>query len=112
MWAILQTHVMKTYPDKLVLAFLYNLSGTIILATTRFIYHCLLLYTCILVHIWGQHLKGPVYISSFKPLSIAIAAASGVIFLGDDLYPDSVVGARGLPIGNTPLLESYKVENM
>lgn len=53
----------------------------------------------ILVHIWGQHLKGPVYISSFKPLSIAIAAASGVIFLGDDLYPDSVVGAVMLSIG-------------
>lgn len=37
MWAILQTHGMKTYPDNLVLAFLYNLSGTIISATTRFI---------------------------------------------------------------------------
>jgi len=37
-------------------------------------------------HTWGLHLKGPVYISIFRPLSIAIAAAMGVIFLGDALY--------------------------
>ncbi|XP_042969796.1 WAT1-related protein At5g40230-like isoform X2 [Carya illinoinensis] len=37
-------------------------------------------------HSWGLRLKGPVYISIFKPLSIAIAAAMGVIFLGDALY--------------------------
>ncbi|XP_040371402.1 WAT1-related protein At5g40230 isoform X2 [Rosa chinensis] len=34
MWAILQTHIMKTYPDELVLAFLYNLCGTIVSAPT------------------------------------------------------------------------------
>ena len=38
------------------------------------------------VHIWGLHLKGPVYVSNFKPLSIAIAVAMTVIFLGDALY--------------------------
>ena len=38
------------------------------------------------VHTWGLRLKGPVYISIFKPLSIVIAAAMGVIFLGDALY--------------------------
>ena len=35
---------------------------------------------------WVLHLKGPVYVSIFKPLSIVIAAAMGVIFLGDALY--------------------------
>ncbi|KAG2325228.1 hypothetical protein Bca52824_007956 [Brassica carinata] len=35
---------------------------------------------------WGLHLKGPVYISLFKPLSIVIAVAMGAIFLGDALY--------------------------
>lgn len=39
-----------------------------------------------LVHTWGLHLKGPVYISIFKPLSIVVAAALSVIFLGDALY--------------------------
>ncbi|KAK9224932.1 hypothetical protein WN943_009972 [Citrus x changshan-huyou] len=39
-----------------------------------------------LVHTWGLHLKGPVYIAIFKPLSIAIAAIMGVVFLGDTLH--------------------------
>lgn len=39
-----------------------------------------------LVHTWGIHLKGPVYVSIFKPLSIVVAAVSSVIFLGDALY--------------------------
>ena len=40
----------------------------------------------ILIQTWGVHIKGPVYIASFMPLSIAIAAIMGFIFLGDDLY--------------------------
>ena len=40
----------------------------------------------ILVHTWGLHVKGPVYVALFRPLSIAIAAAMGFIFLGDNLY--------------------------
>lgn len=39
-----------------------------------------------LVHTWGLHVKGPLYISMFKPLSIAIAACMSAIFLGDALY--------------------------
>ena len=38
------------------------------------------------VHTWGLHLRGPVFVSIFKPLSIAIAAAMSFIFLGDALY--------------------------
>ncbi|PRQ53826.1 putative EamA domain-containing protein [Rosa chinensis] len=100
--------------------FLYNLCGTIILAPVCFLAERNLsawrpqpviplpaiIYSgvfgssvSILVHIWGLHLKGPVYISSFKPLSIAIAAAFGVIFLGDGLSLGSVVGAATLSIG-------------
>ncbi|KAJ4885372.1 WAT1-related protein [Raphanus sativus] len=30
------------------------------------------------IHTWGLHLKGPVYISLFKPMSIVIAVAMGV----------------------------------
>ncbi|KAJ4839157.1 hypothetical protein Tsubulata_028390 [Turnera subulata] len=32
------------------------------------------------------HIKGPVYVASFKPLQIAIAAIFSFIFLGDVLY--------------------------
>lgn len=38
------------------------------------------------VHTWTLRLKGPLFVSMFKPLSIAIAVAMGVMFLGDDLY--------------------------
>ena len=41
------------------------------------------------IHTWGLQLKGPLYISIFRPLSIAIAiaiaAAVDVIFLGEAL---------------------------
>lgn len=30
-------------------------------------------------------MKGPVYVTMFKPLSMAIAVAMGVMFLGDTL---------------------------
>ena len=39
-----------------------------------------------LVHTWGLHIKGPVYVALFKPLSIAIAAVFTAIFLGDALH--------------------------
>ncbi|KAL2552405.1 WAT1-related protein [Forsythia ovata] len=45
------------------------------------------------------HLKGPVYVAMFKPLSIAIAAAMGVIILGDTLYLGSIIGATIIAIG-------------
>lgn len=38
------------------------------------------------VHVWCLHKKGPVYVAMFKPLGIVIAAALGVLFLGDALY--------------------------
>ena len=38
------------------------------------------------MHTWGLHLKGPVYVSLFRPLSIAIAVAMGAIFLSDALH--------------------------
>ncbi|XP_020960652.1 WAT1-related protein At5g40240 isoform X2 [Arachis ipaensis] len=35
------------------------------------------------VHTWAIHLKGPVYVSIFKPLSVVIAAAMSVILIVD-----------------------------
>ncbi|KAG4151252.1 hypothetical protein ERO13_D04G053600v2 [Gossypium hirsutum] len=48
---------------------------------------------------WGLHLKGPVYIAIFKPVSIAIAAFMSAIFLGDSLYLGSIIGAIIISIG-------------
>ncbi|XP_057437280.1 WAT1-related protein At4g15540-like [Lotus japonicus] len=119
-WYIVQTTVMKQYPAEIIVVFLYNLCGTLISAPV-----CLLLeqnlsawrinpdvtlisilysgffstgLSC-LVHTWGLRLKGPVYISLFKPLSIVIATSMSVIFLGDALHFGTVVGAVILSIG-------------
>ncbi|PWA61950.1 hypothetical protein CTI12_AA368450 [Artemisia annua] len=51
------------------------------------------------IHSWALHLKGPLFVAMFKPLSIAIAVVMGVIFLGDNLYLGSVVGATVISIG-------------
>ncbi|KAL0350977.1 UNVERIFIED_CONTAM: WAT1-related protein [Sesamum radiatum] len=53
----------------------------------------------IMVNTWGLHMKGPVYVAMFRPLSIAIAAIMGVIFLGDDLYLGSVIGSIVITMG-------------
>uniref|UniRef100_A0A2N9FKY4 WAT1-related protein n=1 Tax=Fagus sylvatica TaxID=28930 RepID=A0A2N9FKY4_FAGSY len=159
-WFIVQTQVMKSYPAELIVVFLYNLCGTIIsapvcllaegnlsawrlrpdIALVAIIYSGFASSFSTVVHTWGLHLKGPVYVSNFKPLSIAIAAAMTVIFLGDALYLGSVIGAIILSIGfyaviwakakeelkeeyccgslgsssdgKTPLLDSYKGEGM
>ncbi|ESQ46982.1 hypothetical protein EUTSA_v10027813mg [Eutrema salsugineum] len=119
-WYILQTQVMAVYPEEITVVFLYSLCATLISAPV-----CLLaekdltsfllkpsvslasvMYTGGLVstlgsviHTWGLHLKGPVYISLFKPLSIVIAVAMEAIFLGDALHLGSVIGSVILSLG-------------
>ncbi|CAI8605970.1 unnamed protein product [Vicia faba] len=119
-WYIIQTNVIKEYPSEVIVVFLYNLCGVIVSVPL-----CLLLEPNLsawkinpnielisilfsgifctglssLVHTWGLHVKGPLYISMFKPLSIAIAACMSAIFLGDALYFGTVVGAVVISIG-------------
>ncbi|KAK4603759.1 hypothetical protein RGQ29_012315 [Quercus rubra] len=151
--SILQTQVLKIYSAEIVVVFLYVLCTAIIsapvcLMAERSLHAWTLRPDVTLVTIlysgffgssmsiviaWALHLKGPVYVSIFKPLSIVIAAAMGVIFLGDALYLGSLIGAIILSIGfyaviwakakeelslgsssddKTPLLNSYKFEGM
>uniref|UniRef100_A0A2P2K9W3 WAT1-related protein n=1 Tax=Rhizophora mucronata TaxID=61149 RepID=A0A2P2K9W3_RHIMU len=42
---------------------------------------------------WCIVKKGPVFVATFKPLGIAIAALLGVFFLGDTLHVGSILGA-------------------
>ncbi|KAK9040383.1 hypothetical protein V6N11_015546 [Hibiscus sabdariffa] len=44
------------------------------------------------VHSWALRLKGPVYVAMFKPFSIAVAFALGIIFLADTPHLGSDVG--------------------
>ncbi|KAF2562245.1 hypothetical protein F2Q70_00018421 [Brassica cretica] len=51
------------------------------------------------IHTWALRIKGPLFVAMFKPLSIAIAVAMGVIFLRDSLYIGSLIGATVITIG-------------
>ncbi|KAJ0053963.1 hypothetical protein Pint_02666 [Pistacia integerrima] len=119
-WYIIQTEVIKMYPSELEVVLLCNLSSTIVsaiicfmaetnLTAWRLSYDIALvaiIYSGLLgsslgsvVHTWGLRIKGPIYVTSFKPLSIAIAAVMGFIFLGDALYLGSVVGGVIICVG-------------
>ncbi|XP_020232161.1 WAT1-related protein At3g28050 [Cajanus cajan] len=155
-WYILQADVLKVFPDELTIVFLYNVAATI---TSTVIGLCaanasawkigldisLICIVCFgifgkfvssVVFVWAIHLKGPVYVTSFKPLQIVIADVMGVMFLGDTLYIGSIIGAAIISIGlygvlwgkatedieedvgrsesatteNVPLLRGYKTE--
>ncbi|KAJ0112993.1 hypothetical protein Patl1_02697 [Pistacia atlantica] len=119
-WYIIQTEVIKMYPSEFEVVLLCNLSSTIVsaiicfmaetnLTAWRLSYDIALvaiIYSGLLgsslgsvVHTWGLRIKGPIYVTSFKPLSIAIAAVMGFIFLGDALYLGSVVGGVIICVG-------------
>uniref|UniRef100_A0A1J3E2J0 WAT1-related protein n=1 Tax=Noccaea caerulescens TaxID=107243 RepID=A0A1J3E2J0_NOCCA len=119
-WYILQTRVMEVYPEAIAVVFFYNLFATLISAPVCFLAEsnltswvlkpdlslAAIIYSGVFVslfsaltHTWGLHLKGPVYVSLFRPLSIAIAVAMGAIFLGDALHLGSVIGSTILSFG-------------
>ncbi|XP_059670191.1 WAT1-related protein At3g28050-like [Cornus florida] len=133
MWYIVLVSIMKEYPAELTVIFFYNLSVSILGAIVGLITEpdlnawrirldiVLLSIICsgILgsflnnaVHTWALHLKGPVYVAMFKPLSIAIAVAMGVMFLGDTLYLGSVAGATIISIGFYTVLWGKAKEDM
>ncbi|XVF60368.1 hypothetical protein PTKIN_Ptkin08bG0039600 [Pterospermum kingtungense] len=119
-WYIVLAQIMKIYPEEMIVTFIYNLCEVILYVPlcllggsntsswrlTPSIVAASILYSGIFafsfntgVHIWGVRLKGPVYVASFRPLSIVIAAVMSAIFLGDDLYLGSVIGALILSAG-------------
>uniref|UniRef100_A0A0D3C039 WAT1-related protein n=1 Tax=Brassica oleracea var. oleracea TaxID=109376 RepID=A0A0D3C039_BRAOL len=106
-WYIVQTLVMELYPEEITVVFFYNLFATLVSAPICFLAErnwtswmlkpditlAAIVYSgvfasvfSVLTHTWGLHLKGPVYVSLFRPLSIAIAVAMGAIFLSDALH--------------------------
>nr|VDD12462.1 unnamed protein product [Brassica rapa] len=111
-WYIVQTLVMEVYPEEITVVFFYNLFSTLVSAPI-----CLLaernltswvlkpditlaaiIYSGVfaslfneITHTWGLHLKGPVYVSVFRPLSIAIAVVMGAIFLSDALHLGGII---------------------
>ncbi|KAG8384795.1 hypothetical protein BUALT_Bualt04G0155600 [Buddleja alternifolia] len=120
-WYIIQAHIMKEYPAELTVVFFYTSCVSILAAIVGVIAEpdstkwrvfrpnvalvsilCSGVFGCCInnaVHTWALHLRGPVYVAMFKPLSIAIAAAMGVIILGDTLYLGSIIGATIIAMG-------------
>ncbi|XVE83917.1 hypothetical protein DITRI_Ditri16bG0126800 [Diplodiscus trichospermus] len=149
-WFIIQTQVMEIYPQELTASLFYTLCVTCIalpvsliaesslsswrltpsIAVVTVLYSGVMLAVRCSVYTWGVHLKGPVYVVIFKPLSIAIAAFMSAIFLGDALHLGSAIGAIILSIGfyaviwgkakeekridddKAPLLQSNNVEEI
>ncbi|KAK4603766.1 hypothetical protein RGQ29_012322 [Quercus rubra] len=160
LWYIVQAQIMKEYPNELTVIFFYNLTVSIIAAVVGLITEknpnawrlrpniALVSVVCSgifgsfinnTVHAWALRVKGPLFVAMFKPLSIAIAVAMGVMFLSDTLHLGSLVGATIISFGfytvmwgkakeeigvdhevgslespsttqKTPLLQSYKAQ--
>ncbi|CAI8594450.1 unnamed protein product [Vicia faba] len=120
LWYILQVHILKEFPDEVTLVLLYSTTAIIISIVVALlsvpnasdwkIGLNLSLISILssgifgkfignIVSAWSIHLKGAVYVTSFKPLQIVISVALGVIFLGDSLYVGSIIGATIISIG-------------
>ncbi|XP_030465908.1 WAT1-related protein At3g28050-like [Syzygium oleosum] len=119
LWYILLKQIMKVYPAELTVIFFYAVVVTFMTAIVCFVTeHDMsawrvqgiglasvilsgLVERCLssIVHTWAIRLKGPFYVAMFKPLSIPIAVAMGVFFLGDTLHLGSLIGAAILSIG-------------
>ncbi|KAJ7945900.1 WAT1-related protein [Quillaja saponaria] len=113
-WTTAQAAILKGYPSQLTIVSFYCLFGTIQCTILSSILErdpnawrlrpdielIAILYSAIFGSVvtfsgltWCIHKKGPVFVAMFKPLSIAIAALMGNIFLGDTLHVGSVIGA-------------------
>ncbi|KAH1192497.1 WAT1-related protein [Glycine max] len=119
-WFVYQVEILKEFPDELSMVFFYNLCAAIVASIVGLLGEknssawkirpdislisivCTGIFNKFLssaIYAWGIHLKGPVYVAMFKPLSIVIAVAMGVMFLGDSLYVGSIIGATIISIG-------------
>ncbi|MBA0558606.1 hypothetical protein Golob_015618 [Gossypium lobatum] len=144
-----QAAVLKGYPSEIMLVSFYCLFGTIQSALVTLLFErdpnawmlspdielISVVYSALFgnvvtfgVQAWCIRRKGPVFVASFKPLSIAIAAFLGFIFLGETLYIGSFVGAAIIVTGfygviwaqsdkeevgkttTTPLLDGHDVD--
>ncbi|XP_012092057.1 WAT1-related protein At3g28050 isoform X2 [Jatropha curcas] len=119
-WVIIQAFILKKYPAELIVVFFYCFFVTIQSAIVCLIIErdpsawslrpnirlVAVLYSGVFgsafqvgICSWCLRQTGPVFISMFKPLGIVIAAAVGILFLGDTLYLGCLAGATVIVIG-------------
>ncbi|KAK8566038.1 hypothetical protein V6N13_021113 [Hibiscus sabdariffa] len=113
-WCIIQAQVMKMYPEEITVNLFYNLSAALVSLPislvaepqltswrlTSSVSVVAVLYSGLFgfsfssaVHTWCIHSKGPVFVASFRPTSIVVAAVMSATFLGEAVYLGSVIGA-------------------
>ncbi|XP_021741268.1 WAT1-related protein At3g28050-like isoform X2 [Chenopodium quinoa] len=130
-WYVVQAHILKEYPAELVVVFFYCLFGALVSGAISSVTEpdraawmprpdislVAILYSggyellSTSIQAWILHKKGPFYVAMFKPLSIAIAAAMGVMFLGETLYMGSIIGAAVITLGFYSLMWGKTKEN-
>ncbi|KAI7739115.1 hypothetical protein M8C21_001217, partial [Ambrosia artemisiifolia] len=119
-WLIIQVQITKSYPDHLSLSawmcFITTLqSGTVILFTdphleawkvSSYLQVGSLLYAAtagsgisIFAQSWIVQKRGPVFSAMFNPLNTVIVTIFASIFLREQVYAGSVIGAVGIVIG-------------
>ncbi|KAL4336278.1 hypothetical protein GQ457_07G001980 [Hibiscus cannabinus] len=117
---IIQSQIMKIYPEEITVTFFGKLLGTMIslpvcllvepnlsswrltssLAVVAVLYMGLFgISFSSLMYMWAIHLKGPVFVASFQPTSIVIAVVMSAIFLGEAIFLGSVIGTLILSTG-------------
>ncbi|KAK4715777.1 hypothetical protein R3W88_014115 [Solanum pinnatisectum] len=120
LYLIVQASVLTKYPVELIVVFFYcffasilsaivslfmdrNLNAWLLQPGTRLF---TVLYSGIFgsafqvsVMFWCIRRKGPLFVAMFHPLGIVIAAALGIIFLGDIFYLGSLVGSNIIVVG-------------
>lgn len=120
MWNILQTAIVKAYPDEQTIVFFFCFFGTIQSAIFSLLVErnpeawalrpdismIAIVFAAVFgsvfrttVFTWCLRMKGPVYVSMFKPLGMVIAVILGSIFLGDALYLGSIIGGSTIAVG-------------
>nr|GMD18215.1 WAT1-related protein At3g28050-like [Ipomoea batatas] len=117
---VVQASILKNYPAELIVVFFYFFFTAILSAVIALIVGgdlnawmltpdmrwLAVLYSGffgsafqVSVMVWCVRRKGPVFVALFHPLGIVIAAALGIIFLGDIFYVGSLVGSVIIVIG-------------
>ncbi|KAK9684133.1 hypothetical protein RND81_10G188600 [Saponaria officinalis] len=117
---ILQTATAKECPDEIVLVFFYSLFGTLLSALASVFLEkdpnawklhnrieiiaitFAALSTTVFrntVVTWCLRERGPVFVATYKPLSIVIAIIMGLTFLKDNLYLGGVIGSVAIAAG-------------
>ncbi|KAK6133719.1 hypothetical protein DH2020_032629 [Rehmannia glutinosa] len=111
-YIIVQAAILKKYPAELIIVFFYCFFAAILSMLVSLIVDrdpsawalqpnirlIAVLYS-VSVTAWCLRKRGPLFVSMFHPLGIVIAAALGIVFLGDILYLGSLVGSVIIVIG-------------